>query len=268
VQTSNALLITEPALEPHGNEIPIPVTRAIASCTATLELHRSDASALSLLQHLLGVYHITAGDLDAVGNRKSKATIFEDVPLSDGECQTGWDEMMAFEHGDSSWRPSSDALAQVWRSTNAAALAEGVKLDSQFLMDDITRAVAEEGHPTGLIEAILRRLSKEGEASSGPWCCLDRAKTVAFVGKTLLEAKDGTDFLIADFTDSWEDMLPEAWRKDAQLSALDGLYDFPTETTIRAKNANAARSTDGAPPTGPKASARKWHEKFGKTRKK
>ncbi|KAF2032605.1 hypothetical protein EK21DRAFT_109677 [Setomelanomma holmii] len=268
VQTSNSLFVTEPTLEPHSNEMPIPVTRAIASCTATLELHSSDASAVSLLHELLPVFHVSASEFDAIGNCKSKATIFENVPLSEGQCQAGWDDLMAFEHEGNSYRPGLDALVQTWRSINAAALAEGVKLDSQFLQDDITRAVAEESYPSDLVQSILRRLSKEGEDRSGPWCCLDRAKTVAFAGRTLLEAREGSDFLIADFTDSWGDTLPEAWRKDAQLSALEGVYEFPTESTIRARSAGVATSTGGAPAIGSKPSARKWHEKFGKTRRK
>ncbi|KAJ4368296.1 hypothetical protein N0V83_006652 [Neocucurbitaria cava] len=268
VQTSNSLFVTQPALEPHGNEIPIPVTCAIASCTATLELHPSAASAVTLLKDALPVYDIVAGDVDATGNGRSKASVLDDVPLSEGECQTAWLELMAFELEENSYQPSANALSQVWRSINSASLAEGVKLDSQFLTSDITRAVAEDGHPEGLVEAILARLSKECSESNGAWSCLDRAKTVIFAGKTLLEAKQGDDFLIASFTDTWEDQLPEAWRKDAQLTALEGLYEFPSETTIRAKGKAAATAGGDNTAASMKPSARKWHEKFGKTRKK
>ena len=261
------LFITQPALEAHSNEIPAPVTRAIASCTATLELHPSDASAVTLLKEVLPVYDIVGGDVDATGNSKSKATILDDVPLSNGQCEAGWSELVAFEHKGSSYQPSPTALSQVWSAINAAALAEGVKLDSQFLMNDITRAVSEEGHPSTLTEALLRRLSTEEQDPTGPWCCLGRSKTVAFVGKILLDAKQGNGFLIADFTDTWEDELPEAWRKDAQLSAIEGEYDFPTETTIRTKGAAVTNINSGAA-VAMKPSARKWHEKFGKTRKK
>jgi sister chromatid cohesion protein DCC1 len=269
VQTSNSLFITQPALEAHSNEMPVPVTRAIASCTATLELHPTDASAAALLKDVLPLYDIIAGDVDATGNGLSKAAIFDDIPLSDGQCQSGWDEVVAFEHEESSYRPSANALSQVWRSINAAALAEGVKLDSQFLENDITRAVAEDGHPQSFTEAILGVLSSEGQDRNGPWCCLERSKTVTFVGKILLDAKQGNDYLIANFTDAWEDKLPEAWRKDAKLSALEGVCEFPTEMTIRAKSKGAATNIASSEAVNaPKSSARKWHEKFGKTRKK
>ena len=260
--------MTQPALEAHGNEIPIPATRAIASCTATLELHPSTASAVTLLRETLPVYDIVAGDVDATDTGRSKGSTFDDMPLSDGECQTGWNELMAFEVDDGSYQPSPNALSQVWKSINTAALAKGFTLDEQFMTGDISHDAAEDGHPSGLIEAILARLSTDDTDRNGPWSCLDRAKTVAFTGRTLLEAKRGTDFLIADFTDTWEDRLPESWRKDAQLSAIEGFYEFPSDTTIKAKGkAATAASGDGAA-AAMKPSARKWHEKFAKTRKK
>ncbi|KAI4704014.1 hypothetical protein J4E81_001078 [Alternaria sp. BMP 2799] len=268
VQTSNSLYIAQPALEAHGNEIPTPATRAIALCTATLEAHASTASATALLREALPVYDIVAGDVDATSNGRSKASMFSDMPLSDGECQVGWNELMAFEADGGSYQPSPNALSQVWRSINAAALAEGIKLQAQFLTNDITKAAAEEGHPSGLVEAILAYLSTADNDKNGPWSCLDREKTVAFTGRTLLEAKRGADFLIADFTDTWEDRLPEVWRKDAQLSAIDGIYDFPSDTTIRAKSTAATTAGGDSSVAAMKPSARKWHEKFAKTRKK
>ncbi|KAJ8107501.1 hypothetical protein OPT61_g8820 [Boeremia exigua] len=268
VQTSNSLFVTQPrCLDAHGNEIPLPATCAVAACPATLELHASDASAVALLHEALPVYDIVAGDVDATGNARSRQHIFDNTPLSDAQCQHGWNELMAFEHDGHTYRPSVNALSQVWHSINAAALAEGVKLDSQFMTDDIAKAVADDGHPPSFTKAVLARLSDE-QAADGPWACLDRARTVAFVGKTLLEAKQGSsDFLIANFTDTWEDALPEAWRKDAKLSAIEGSYEFPSDTTIRVKSKDAA-VTNVQDAASTKPSARKWHEKFAKTRKK
>ncbi|KAJ4379644.1 hypothetical protein N0V86_004826 [Didymella sp. IMI 355093] len=270
VQTSNSLFVTQPRhLDAHGNDMPLPATCAIASCPSTLELHPSDASAVALLHEALPVYDVVAGDVDATGNGKTKGHIFENLPLSDAQCQTGWNELMAFELDGDTYRPSVNALAQVWKSINAAALAEGIKLDSQFLTGDIARAAADDGHPPNFTKAVLRYLSNDEQDASGPWSCLDRARTVTFIGKTLLEAKQGSsDFLIADFTDTWEDRLPEAWRKDAKLTAIEGSYEFPSDTTIRAKSKDAAVANvqDAAAVTKP--SARKWHEKFAKTRKK
>lgn len=270
VQTSNSLFVTAPRhLDSHGNDIPVPATCAIASCPATLELHPSDASAVALLHEVLPVYDIVAGDVDAIGNGKSRDHVFENLPLSDAQCLTGWNELMAFELDGNTYRPSVNALSQVWRSINAAALAEGVKLDSQFLTEDIATAVADDGHPTDFTKAVLRHLTNDEQDADGPWSCLDRARTVTFVGKTLLEAKQGTsDYLIADFTDTWEDRLPEAWRKVAKLSAIEGSYEFPSDTTIRAVSKDAAVADVENAHAAIKPSARKWHERFAKTRKK
>lgn len=267
VQTSNSLFVTRPALEALGNEIPTPATCAIASCAHTLELHPNDGSAIGYLEEVLPIYDIVEGEVDVIPNSKSKADIFADLPLSDAECDRGWEEVFAFELDGSSYRPSANTLVQAWRSVNAAALAEGIKPDSQFLTEDILKLTEEESFPSALIEAILRSLSQESDGTKGSWSCLDRAKTVAFVGKTLLEAKlASTDFLIADFTDTWEDRLPETWREDAHFKNIEGLYEFPTSTTIRAKSKTMAGVTHDTSITKP--SARKWHEKFAKGRKK
>lgn len=215
------------------------------------------------------MYDIVAGDVDATPNHKTKLDLFDNLPLSEAQCQGGWTALMAFEHEENTYRPSVNALSQLWQSINAAALSEGVKLDSQFLTEDIATAVAEDGHPLDFTKAVLRHLSTDEQEASGPWSCLDRARTVVFVGKTLLEAKQGSpDWLIAEFTDTWEDTLPEAWRKDATLSALEGSYEFASETTIRFKSKDAAIANVQDTSAASKPSARKWHEKFAKTRKR
>ncbi|CAA9964812.1 DUF2036 multi-domain protein [Pyrenophora teres f. maculata] len=269
VQTSNSLLVTHPILQHHGNdEMPIPATCAIASCTATLQLHVSTASAVGLLSDALSVYDIVAGDVDATPNGRGKPNVFADMPVSDGECDAAWTELMAFEVDGSSYQPSASALSQVWRAIHAAALAEGIPLNKEFMTDDITRAAAEEGHPPAFIHAVLAHLSTDDRVKTSPWSCLDRAKTVAFTGRTLLASKRGADFLIADFTDTWEDRLPELWRKDAKLSAIEAFYEFPSDTTIRAKNTAASPRAGDSTVAAMKPSARKWHDKFAKTRNK
>lgn len=269
IQTSNNLFVTRPTLEAHGNAIPVPTTCAIASCSATLELQPSDGSALASLGDVLPLYDIVDGEVDVAGNGKSKASVFPDIPLSDGQCEHAWQEMMAFEFAGSSWRPSPNTLSQVWKSTNAAALAEGVKLDSQFLTDDVANAVAEEGYPVTLAAAILQHLASDHQDKDGPWSCLDRTKTVSFVGRYLLEAKRGrSDYLTAEFLDTWKDCLPEAWRKDAELKAIAGVYHLPTSTTIGLKVSSITAAKDGSSSSKAAASSRKWHEKFGRARQR
>lgn len=267
VQTSNSLFITQPALDAHSNEIPAPVTCAIASCATTLELHPSNASAVTLLRDALPIYDLTSDDMDATGNGESMAAVFDDIPLSHAQCLSAWSELIAFELPNGSYRPNANVLTQAWSAINATTLAEGVRLDSQFLTDDVARAVAEEGHPPALVAAMLKHLTQDDQKGDGSWSCLDRAKTVVFTGANLLEAKQGSDYVIVDFTDAWKDSLPEAWRGDVQLSTIEGAYLLPTETTIRAKKEGTQVAVQAASGAANKPSARKWHEKFGKTRK-
>lgn len=241
--------------------------RAIASCTTTLELHASDGASTVYLEDVLPVYDIVDDEVDAAGNGKSKTDIFQHIPLSEGQCEQGWRDLMAFEFGGSSYRPSANTLAQVWKCANAVALAEGVKFDKQFLIEDITRAVAEERYPPTLALAIIRRLATDDQDAEGGWSCLDRRKVVHFVGQTLLEARRGVpDYLIAHFLDTWKDSVPEAWRGDAELTAIDGAYDLPNPTTIRLRGATATAKPEGSVSKG--SSSRKWHEKLGRARRK
>ncbi|ORY02036.1 sister chromatid cohesion protein Dcc1 [Clohesyomyces aquaticus] len=267
VQTSNSLFITSPVLEAHSNDMPVPATCAIASCTATLELHPSADSPVALLHDVLPIYDIVDGEVDAAGNGKSKGIIFSHIPLSDGQCEYGWRELMAFEFAASSWRPSANTLSQVWKSINSAALAEGVKLDQQFLTHDILKEATEEGYPGELVVAILQRLASDDKDRSGPWSCLDRTKTAQFVGKTLLEAKDGKDYLTAQYLDDWRDLLPEPWREMVAVNLITGSYTLPSSTTIKFKGglATAAKEDTAIPKAG--SSSRKWHERFGRARK-
>lgn len=269
VQTSNSLFVTRPTQEAHGNEIPAPTTRAIAACAATLELHPSVDEPGPLLAQTLPLYDVVEGEVDARGNGRRKETIFPDLPFSDGQCEQAWLSLMAFEMDGSAFRPSARALSHLWKSIIAAAVAEGMKLDEQFLINDLANAVAEEGHPPALATAILRNLSTDEQNANEAWASLDRHKTVKFVGSKLLEARcESKDYLLADFLDAWKDSLPESWREEAQLKAIDGLYEFSSSTPKRVKFTEAAKDSANLDAPVASAKARKWHEKFGKMRKK
>lgn len=268
VQTSNSVFVTQPTLAAHGNDIPSPTTCAIAACTATLELHPADASAVAHLEDALPVYDMAGGEVDTTHNGKTKAAAFADIPLSDGQCEHAWTELVAFESSGNSYRPSVNTLRQVWSSINAAALAEGMKLDSQFLGYDLAELVREEGYPTSLAQAIFGHLAVAGQDISGQWSCLDRRKVVSFVGRTLLQAKRGSaGHSIADFIEEWKDSLPESWREDADLQAIDGAYNNPTPVTIVAKTNSASAAPESVAPKATAAKG-KWHERFAKSRNK
>ncbi|OCK78954.1 hypothetical protein K432DRAFT_300870 [Lepidopterella palustris CBS 459.81] len=269
VQTSNSVFVTQPVFETHGDEIPIPGLSAISSCTTTLELHAVAASPLPFLKDALLVWDSNDGMVDAAGNGQSKRALFSNIPLSDGECETGWQELAAFELAGSSFRPSLKTQLQVWQSINAAALAESINLGSQFLTEDLINAMEDEGYPSSLIAALLQLLAAEEKDTRAAWSCLDPKKCVTWTGKSILEVKQSDpELLTATFLDAWKDCLPEAWRDDAELETIKDAYVLPTPTTIafKADPETVKVANDAAARAG--SSSRKWHEKFARARRR
>ncbi|PVI03152.1 hypothetical protein DM02DRAFT_612390 [Periconia macrospinosa] len=271
VQTSNSLyLLQNHNNHPSSSSSSSSTTRAIAACTTTLELHPQPEDAVSHMNKLVPVYNLVHGQVDLEENHISKTSLFADIPLSDKQCEDAWNYLVAFEIFGSSYRPSAKVLAQTWKSINAAAAAEGIKLDTHFLTNDLINLVTEEGYPAPLAAALTRHLSVADSGSSGinEWSCLDREKVLPFVAMRLLEENEAhPDYLTADFLDAWRDSLPEIWRQDAELSAIQGKYELPSSTTIRLKpNASGLANTKSVP--SQTLTSRKWHDKFAKTRKR
>ena len=116
---------------------------------------------------MLPVYDTSEDTVGATSNAQNKLQIFSNIPLSDDECEAGWRELVAFELAGSSYRPTPKTLLQIWRSINAAALAEGINLGSQFLTDDLHKAIEDEGYPPILLTSLLSGLVAEDGNSSG-----------------------------------------------------------------------------------------------------
>ncbi|OCL14124.1 hypothetical protein AOQ84DRAFT_371572 [Glonium stellatum] len=269
VQTSNSVFVTQPVYKAQDDDIALPGLAAIATCTATLELHPVVGSAIPYLKSVLPVYDISEDITNAVGNSQSKSRLFLDIPLSDDECEAGWQELVAFELDSSSFRPSAKTLLQIWQSINAAALAEGISLGSQFLTENLHKAIEDEGYPPSLLNSLLGGLVAEDESFISAWTCLDAKKCVRWVGKIVLEVKGGNSGLLtADFLDAWKDCLPEAWREEAELEAIHGSYVLPTSTTIASKGDLENNEKEPSESSAKTASSRKWHEKFARARRR
>lgn len=136
---------------------------AIATCPTTLELHPVSETAVPLLKDALPVYDMADIMVDAVGNGRSKVSVFSDVPMSDAQCEWAWCEVTAFEFAGSSFRPSAATVIKLWQSINLAALAEGIDLRKQFLTDDLLGFIDDEGYPVDLVHALFSRLKAEDD---------------------------------------------------------------------------------------------------------
>ncbi|KAJ9669614.1 hypothetical protein H2201_000481 [Coniosporium apollinis] len=276
VQTSNSVLITQPFEHyPNGKEeLRVPGISAIAACTATLELHLTTDSAVPYLKQALPIWHPTEAEVitpPSSQTTRSKHAIFDDIPLSPGECDAAWTHLCAFSHNGASFRPSARVRLQLWQALVSAAHAESIDLGSQFLMADLWKAIADKGYPQGLVEAVLRRLGPEEQDIASGWACIDASRCIAWVGTTMLEvqAELGTEVLTAQFLDAWRDSLPEAWRGGAELGAIQDVYVLLGATNITLKPELAGEPNASKADAGSKLAAgeRKWHERFKKGRR-
>ncbi|KAI4108802.1 MAG: hypothetical protein L6R37_000800 [Teloschistes peruensis] len=77
---------------------------------------------------------------------------------------------------------------------------------------------------------------------------------------------------VLDFFREWKDQLPEDWRKEATLEAVQGIYLRPGPETIRFNEDGSSTQHIHVTSTQPKATApqtrvRNWHERFKNARR-
>lgn len=159
--------------------LPASELRAVASCSATMELLTTSESALLYLRKALPIYSTREVNTSAAV-QSSFRSIANDVPLSTQEIQDSWSELCAFEDGGASFRPIAGILLELWKAIYTGALLENIDLGSAFLHDDLWVAVADEDFPRGLFDAALRRIedrnAMEVEAEEGAKC---KSRTLA-----------------------------------------------------------------------------------------
>jgi sister chromatid cohesion protein DCC1 len=273
VQTSNSVFLTIPSLQKtSGSGVPIDCIKAIASCGSTLEVQLSSDSPLPLLRLKLLPFN-TVEDFEDVGRASngiasSKEHLFQNLPFSDGELERSWRQLCAFAYEGRCWLPSSNALFTAWMSIFETATAEGITLTTQFFKNDILKALGAnvEESMLSLYDAIIMRLV---ETSNNHECVvLNQQSTITWVGVTLLKAKTGApagDWRLSEFLKEWCDAVPETWRNDAKLEAIEGRYQLPTPSTITTAEITATNfSVTAEKPAG---KARKWHDMFKSGRK-
>ncbi|KAL9607741.1 MAG: hypothetical protein Q9167_007371 [Letrouitia subvulpina] len=194
---------------------------AISRCGSTLELIPISSSPKTVLLQSLPLFS-DAGNLSAVDSEtsKRKEVILNDTPLSSCEFEKSWIELCAFELGGCSWRPSAALLLQIWASLMSAVTLKGLNLEQEFPLSALAPVVEEDGHPLEVLEALLARVCKSKRET---YIEVDKHICVCFVGTIMLEsqAKAGVQLDTAEFLHHWKDQLPEAWRKEALLEALN-----------------------------------------------
>ncbi len=92
--------------------------------------------------------------------RKGKDKLLEDLPLSRGEFEDAWRGMCAFEFLGQVCEPTVAALGEIWKSILSAAILRGINLEEKLSVLNLAGSVEGDGHPSALLRAVLRRLSR------------------------------------------------------------------------------------------------------------
>lgn len=243
--TSNGVHIMAPTTNSSqdANGIPELGLTSISQCNSSLELMSAPAgSAQITLSQLLPLF-IELEDAEKPLQRyHDKETLFSNTPMSDGECQKAWIDLIAFELAPlrdlpkRCFRPSAAALLKTWTWLTETARSEGISLASTLRTETMLEALwdPDEEWPQELRVAIMHRLASDratmsvqehAEAALRDGSTLDRATTVQWVGLLILQAQSelhpSSPRLKKDvFLETWKDKLPEEWREEAKIDAL------------------------------------------------
>jgi len=166
VQTSNSVFVTQSSTSTDDVGLPIDGINAIASCTATLELHAVTESASNYLKVALITWDEDSSTSKPRQNGQSKHSILKEIPLSDGECEVSWAQLCAFEHNGRSYMPTAGALVSLWKDVLEVSIAESIDLSQMFLVDELWKVLDSQtmsSTPKQLLNALLCRLLPDSE---------------------------------------------------------------------------------------------------------
>ncbi|MCJ1394425.1 hypothetical protein MMC18_007303 [Xylographa bjoerkii] len=276
VQSSNILYIIEPSSTSPGSEILSPSlsgVTAIGQCKALLELVPIQTQPIQFLRNAIPIYdenRLLPNTYRQSPEIKSKHALLKDAPFSNGEFDTAWTELCAFEIEHEAWRPSALQQNQIWKSFMAATTMGGIDVKSTFQYVGMILAVEEDGWDEAMPRAILRRLSSDHENTMEGWVLIDRGKCVSWVGQVLLEALcHGGKAAPSNFLQIWQDQLPEGWREDAKLELLHASFTDLANGSIIFKGQPSVITKQGVQASAVSTTSKgksKWHEKFKATR--
>ncbi|EMC91612.1 hypothetical protein BAUCODRAFT_299017 [Baudoinia panamericana UAMH 10762] len=276
VNTSNSVYICQPvqqAADDGDGGLTSPRLQAVAKCGFTLELsHHSNASAGSYLKAALPLY----SPIEASSSRepRSKQMVFDDIPLSQAECEQAWTDLACFETVEpiNCFLPSAGAKIAAWHAILRQATAQDIDLTMPISGEHLARSVDnDEDWPQELSHALLRSLSGTSEGH----ILLDEARTLRNIGVDSLAALSQArgSVALSDWLDAWRDLMPERWREKVSQKLL------PPDSWKTLSNGSVALNADGASSTNadlgssaPRAKStlgakRKWHDKFRASKK-
>ena len=246
VHSSNACFVIKPsqAQQAHKDDIiPVPSIRAVAQCTATLELAPLSGSVETYVRRTLPIY----ATKHEISEGASGSIFVDDAPFSGYEVQEACRKECAFEFQDIMWRPDASMLLSLWRSITSAATLSGIEIVKPFVKAPLAQMIEEDDFPAGLVDAVLARLVSTNanleEGCKSVKACrrtaltadtvfvLDQVLCVTWIGGVFLEccSQSGTGVNTHQFIAEWRELLPESLRGLAKLETLDvGLLEDPS----------------------------------------
>ncbi|KAK0266165.1 hypothetical protein B0A54_06667 [Friedmanniomyces endolithicus] len=269
VNTSNSVYIYQPTSHNDDDENPQPGLQAIAQSSWTLE--PSEAASLPSAPHYLKAALPTyswTGTYQSKDPPASQQQLFDDIPLSQAECEAAWRDLACFElknEPKGCFLPTASAKVQVWRSILESATAAGVNVSRDPLSPEHIEQLLDrndEDWPSELGRAMLASVcDHEGMLDPGKW--------VRAVGLDLVAVEGTRGMLLSELLKKWKDTLPEQRRSAAKVEALPWSEytlsdDRKTITSAGAESGVASAPAESKLTLGAK---RKWHEKFRESKK-
>lgn len=275
--------------------------KAVSTAVSYMELIPTIHDAEELLLKHVPIYHGSSNETtEPTTERAPKATILNALPVSEAEFEVAWRKLNCFCcSAGYAHRPSSSAVLGALGEIFTCAAAESFTLTPKdgFAVEALVSIMDDDEEvaiPQGLVDAAVAGVCEEAAADTGKWR-LDKSKCASYVGRALLEdweSKGKGDMLYVSFLSRWKSSVPEECAALCKLDCIkvryytsllliwsfvdvlvvQGWYMHPTSNTIRfvpGGTPTVAESSSSSSTPAPAVTAKnKWHEKFGKGKRR
>ncbi|RPB17605.1 hypothetical protein P167DRAFT_540988 [Morchella conica CCBAS932] len=254
VYSSNSLLLLKPSTTDTTG------LNVVSTANSYMELIPTIHNAKDLILKHIPVFPLPA-DITPI----TRAEILASIPVSTGEFDAAWKELHCFSCPKGfAYRPAPSAILQTLKTIELVHSVgeDRIELNRYFASlydgDDEDDDEEVERCIPGLVEAVLSEVGLTNREMVSSMSICERT-WMAWLGRLVLEdwaSKSKGDMLYASFMTKWKQEAPD-W-----CSA--GWYTLPTPNTIRFAPGGDAVAVEAQKPE----KKNKWHEKFGKGKRR
>ena len=215
---------------------------AIAQCKGLLELVKASPLAEQYLKVHVPTYQLEGGSMPSATHIRTRLELLDDAPFSNGEFQNACTQLCIFEIEGNPWLPTASVLKNIWTSFLSAAIVKDIDITKAFQAVTLVTLVEEDGHIGSALQAILQRIALVSKDSINDSMyrgmiryyrlieivmLIDCEKCIKWLGSLLVEISGQLPVQRTSFVEEWQDLLPEAWRKHANLAKLQVRIQIP-----------------------------------------